>query len=242
MLPEVSIIIPCLNEAATLPIVIEKALRSFKRLHLKGEVVVADNGSTDGSVKVASKFGARVVHCSQKGYGNALRCGFKNAKGKYLIMGDADDSYDFSRIDKFIDELKNGTDLVMGTRLKGTIHKGAMPALHRYLGTPVLTFLINIFFGIKISDCNCGMRGLTRTAFDKLQMVSGGMEFASEMVIKAGIKKLKIKEIPIHFYPDKRGRKPHLKTWSDGWRHLKFIFGSLFSKSVLVREAKKNGR
>lgn len=239
---EVSIIIPCLNEAATLPIVIDKALKSFQRLHLKGEVVISDNGSTDGSVKIAEKFGARVVHCPQKGYGNALRCGFKNAKGKYLIMGDADDSYDFARIDKFVDELKKGADLVMGTRLRGTIHKGAMPWLHRYLGTPVLTFLINLFFGTKISDCNCGMRGLTKGSFEKLQMVSGGMEFASEMVIKAGLFKLIIKEIPIHFYRDKRGRKPHLKTWSDGWRHLKFIFGSFLSKPVLVKDVSKKSR
>lgn len=231
MLPDVSIIIPCLNEAATLPIVIEKALQSFERLRIKGEVVISDNGSTDGSVKVAEKFGARVVHCSHKGYGNALRCGFENAKGKYLIMGDADDSYNFLHIDRFIDELQNGADMVMGTRLKGTIHKGAMPPLHRYLGTPVLTFLINLFFGTKISDCNCGMRGLTKETFKKLHMSSGGMEFASEMVIKAGMLKLKIREIPIHFYPDKRGRKPHLKTWSDGWRHLKFIMRSLFAKS-----------
>jgi glycosyltransferase involved in cell wall biosynthesis len=239
MLPDVSIIIPCLNEASTLPIVIEKALKSFKRLNLRGEVVVSDNGSTDGSVKVASKFGARVIHCAQKGYGNALRYGFKQAKGKYFIMGDADDSYDFSNIDKFVSELRKGADLVMGTRLKGTIHRGAMPWLHRYLGTPVLTFLINLFFGTRISDCNCGMRGLTKEAFEKLHLKSGGMEFASEMVIKAGIQNLKIMEIPIHFYKDKRGRKPHLKTWSDGWRHLKFIFVSFFSKSRLLRKSER---
>jgi len=236
MQTEVSIVIPCLNEAGTLPIVIEKAFKSFKRLKISGEVVISDNGSTDESTKIAQKFGARVVHCAQKGYGNALRYGFKQAKGKYLIMGDADDSYDFSHIEGFMRELRKGADMVMGTRLKGNIHRGAMPWLHRYLGTPVLTFLINIFFQTKISDCNCGMRGLTKKAFEKLQLKATGMEFASEMVIKAGIKKLKIKEIPIHFYKDKRGRRPHLKTWSDGWRHLKFIMRSFFAKSAAAKK------
>lgn len=221
--PEFSIVIPCLNEEKTLPVVLQKAFSSFKRLKLNGEVVVSDNGSTDDSVKVAERMGARVVHCSQKGYGNALITGFQAAKGKYMIMGDADDSYNFEEIDGYVARLREGNDLVMGTRLKGHIQKGAMPFLHRYLGTPVLTFLLNLFFGTKISDCNCGMRGITRTAFEKLQLESGGMEFASEMIVKAGMLRMKICEIPITLYKDKRGRKPHLNTWRDGWRHLKFM-------------------
>lgn len=220
---EVSIVIPCLNEEKTLPIVIKKALGSFERLNIKGEVVVSDNGSTDNSVKIAEDLGARVVHCPKKGYGNALKCGFSEAYGKYLIHGDADDSYDFSKIDGFVHYLRKGYEMVIGTRLKGKIEEGAMPFLHRYLGTPILTFILNLFFGTRISDCNCGMRGLTKKAFEKMALTSGGMEFASEMVIKAGILKLKIKEIPITLYRDKRDRPPHLNTWRDGWRHLRFM-------------------
>lgn len=221
--PEFSIVIPCLNEEKTLQLVIQKALSTFQRLGIRGEVVVSDNGSTDDSVKVTQQAGARVIHCPSKGYGNALIAGFGGAYGKYMIMGDADDSYNFEEIDGFIDRLRDGYDLVMGTRLKGHIQEGAMPFLHRYLGTPVLTFLLNLFFGTKISDCNCGMRGITKKAFESLQLESAGMEFASEMIIKAGIHKLKICEIPITLYKDKRGRKPHLNTWRDGWRHLKFM-------------------
>ncbi len=220
---ELSIVIPCLNEAKTLPIVIKKGLDSFKRLKIEGEVIIADNGSSDNSVEIAKKHGARVVHCPKKGYGNALIGGFNKAYGKYLIMGDADDSYNFAEIDDFVKYLRQGYGIVMGTRLKGRIEKGAMPWLHRYLGTPVLTFILNLFFGTKISDCNCGMRGLTKETFRKLDLHSSGMEFASEMIIKAGILKLKLKEIPITLYPDKRDRSPHLHTWRDGWRHLKFM-------------------
>ncbi len=221
--PEFSIVIPCLNEAKTLPIVLEKAFGAFKRLGIQGEVVVADNGSEDDSVKIAGKHGARVVHCAEKGYGNALKGGFHAAKGKYMIMGDADDSYNFEEIDGFAENLRGGFDLVMGSRFKGHIQKGAMPFLHRYLGTPVLTFLLNLFFGTKISDCNCGMRGLSKSVFEELKLEAEGMEFASEMIIKAGIMHLKIKEIPVTLYKDKRDRKPHLNTWRDGWRHLKFM-------------------
>jgi len=220
---EFSIVIPCLNEEKTLAIVIGKALGSIERLKIKAEIVVADNGSTDRSVEIAEELGARVVHCAEKGYGNALKGGFAGARGKYLIHGDADDSYDFGKIDGYVFYLKKGYDLVIGTRLKGRIEKGAMPFLHRYLGTPVLTFVLNRFFGTRISDCNCGMRGLTREAFEKMRLNSGGMELASEMVIKAGILKLKIKEIPIVLHRDKRDKKPHLNTWSDGWRHLRFM-------------------
>lgn len=221
--PEVSIVIPCLNEEKTLPIVIKKGFRAFKTLGIKGEVVVADNGSTDNSVVLAESLGARVVNCPEKGYGNALKCGFKAANADFLIMGDADDSYNFLKIEGFVENLRKGYELVIGSRLKGRIERGAMPFLHRYLGTPVLTFILNLFFGTKISDCNCGMRGLRRAAFEKMNLVSGGMEFASEMVIKAGILKMKIKEIPITLHRDKRDRPPHLNTWRDGWRHLKFM-------------------
>jgi len=220
---ELSIVIPCLNEARTLPIVVPKALKSLARLGIHGEVIVVDNGSTDDSVAIAQQLGARVVHCQRRGYGNALKTGFEAAKGKYLLMGDADDSYNFDEIDGFVKYLREGYEMVVGTRLKGRIEEGAMPASHRYLGTPVLTFLLNLFFGTRISDCNCGMRGLTKLAFEKLPLETEGMEFVSEMVIKAGINKLTIKEIPITLYRDKRDRKPHLNTWRDGWRNLRFM-------------------
>jgi glycosyltransferase involved in cell wall biosynthesis len=220
---ELSIVIPCLNEEKTLPLVIEKSLTSIRRLGIDGEVLVSDNGSTDKSVEVSKLAGARVVHCQKRGYGNALSFGFAEAKGKYVIMGDADDSYDFNEIEDFVEFLRKGYDIVMGTRIGGKIEKGAMPFLHRYLGTPVLTFLINLFFGTRITDCNCGMRGLSKKALEKMNLVSDGMEFASEMIIKAGMLHLKIKEIPITLHVDKRERAPHLHTWRDGWRHLKFI-------------------
>jgi len=217
---ELSIVIPCLNEKDTIGLVVQKAMTSLQKLGLQGEVLVSDNGSNDGSVQIANNLGARVVPCSRKGYGNALKSGLSSAAGKYLIMGDADDSYNFAEIDDFIKYLQKDNDIVIGTRLRGKIEKGAMPFLHRYLGTPVLTFIINMLFGTKISDCNCGMRGVRKDAFEKLNLESSGMEFASEMIIKAGILKLKIKEIPISFYRDKRNRSPHLNTWRDGWRHL----------------------
>lgn len=228
---EFSVVIPCLNEEKTLPIVIKKSLVSFERLKIKGEVIVADNGSTDQSREVAKKMGARVIEVSEKGYGNALIGGMNGAKGKYLIMGDADDSYNFEEIDDFVKGIREGNDVVMGTRLKGRIEKGAMPFLHHYLGTPILTKVLNLFFGTKISDCNCGMRALTKEAFEKMKLQSPGMEFASEMMIKAGLLKLKIKEIPITLYRDKRDKAPHLNTWSDGWRHLRFMF--LYSPTYL---------
>ncbi len=202
---------------------IRKGLQSMKRLGIEGEVIVSDNGSTDDSVAVATREGARVVRCPKKGYGNALFSGFTEAHGTYLLMGDADDSYNFEEIDDFVKYLRQGHEFVIGTRLKGRIEEGAMPFLHRYLGTPVLTFILNLFFGTGISDCNCGMRGLTKAAFERLELKSGGMEFASEMVIKAGIMRLRMKEIPITLYRDKRDRAPHLHTWRDGWRHLKFM-------------------
>lgn len=228
---ELSIVIPCLNEERTLSIVVKKAQRSMDRLKIDGEIIIVDNGSEDDSVKIANNLGVRVVYCTKKGYGNALRRGFEKALGKFFIMGDADDSYDFEKIDDFLKYLREGNDIVIGTRLGGKIEKGAMPFLHRYLGTPILTFIINKFFGTKISDCNCGMRGLSSSAFKKLNLESVGMEFASEMLIKAGIMKLKIKEIPIILYKDKRGKSSHLHTWRDGWRHLKFIL--LYAPNVV---------
>lgn len=220
---QLSIIIPCLNEEKTLPIVIGKAFSALDRLGLDGEVVVSNNGSTDNSAAVAMACGARVVHCPYKGYGNTLIYGMRAARGQWLLFADADDSYNFEEIDDFVQGLDEGYDVVMGTRLKGRIEPGAMPLLHRYLGTPVLTRILNRFFSIRITDCNCGMRAMTKQAFEEMKLHSEGMEFASEMLIKAGILKQTIKEVPITLYKDKRGRPPHLRTWSDGWRHLRFM-------------------
>lgn len=220
---EVSVIIPCLNEEKTLPACIETAQNAMHAAGISGEVIVSDNGSTDQSVAVAIKKGARVVHEARKGYGNAITCGMRASQGKFLIMGDGDGSYDFNDIPKFISALGEGADFVMGSRLKGTIHPGAMPLLNRYLGTPVLTFLINLFFKSRISDVNCGLRALTKEAFDSLRLKAGGMELASEMVIKASLLGLKIVEIPTVLFPDIRDRPPHLRPLRDGWRHLRFL-------------------
>ena len=220
---EVSFVIPCLNEEKTLPVAISFAKEAINALGTSCEIVVADNGSTDRSIDIAQQLGARVVPVEDKGYGNALIGGIRAANGQFIVMGDADGTYDFREIIPFIQKLREGFDLVMGSRLKGAIHQGAMPFLHRYLGTPVLTFLIRTFFHIPISDCNCGMRAFTKAAFEKIGMVSGGMEFASEMLIKAGLLKLRVAEIPCSLLKDTRERAPHLKTWRDGWRHLKFI-------------------
>lgn len=226
-----SIVIPCLNEEETLALVIKKAQASLRNLKIAGEVIVADNGSTDRSVAIAEALGARVVHVAERGYGSALIAGMHSAEGRYILMGDADDSYNFEEIEPFLEHIQKGFDLVIGTRLKGHIEPGAMPFLHRYLGTPVLTFILNHLFKTKISDCNSGMRCITKTAFERLHLSSRGMEFASEMLIKAGLIKLKIKEFPITLYKDKRSRPPHLNTWRDGWRHLKFMF--LYSPTAL---------
>jgi glycosyltransferase involved in cell wall biosynthesis len=221
--PEVSVVVPCLNESKTLRPVIECATRAFKQYGFRGEVIVANNGSTDDSKDIAVSCGARVVDVPQKGYGSALIGGIQAARGSYVIFGDADDTYDFMEIDRFVRALKDGNDFVMGTRLKGTIEDNAMPELHRYFGTPILTFLINHFFKTRISDCNCGLRGFSKEAFAKMDVHSTGMEFASEMIIKAGLLKLKMTEVPVTLRVDMRGRLPHLRTWQDGWRHLRFI-------------------
>ena len=220
---EVSVVIPCLNEESTLPTCIETARNAMSRAGIEGEVVVSDNGSTDQSREVAKNYGARVVNAAKKGYGHAIISGMRAARGKFLVMGDADGSYDFNEIPKFIEPLRNGTDFVMGSRIRGTIHSGAMPFLNRYLGTPVLTFLINLFFKAGISDVNCGLRALTKVAFDRLHLRAGGMELASEMVIKASLLGLKIVEIPTVLFPDIRDRPPHLRPLRDGWRHLRFL-------------------
>jgi glycosyltransferase involved in cell wall biosynthesis len=220
---ELSVVIPCLNEEKTLPHCIAIAKNAMHKAGINGEVVISDNGSTDRSVEIAQENGARVVHAARKGYGNAIISGMRGAKGKFLIMGDADGSYDFNDIPKFIGPLREGADFVMGSRIKGTIHPGAMPFLNRHLGTPVLTSLINLFFKSKISDVNCGLRALTKKAFDRLNLKAGGMELASEMVIKACLADLQIVEVPTSLSPDNRDRAPHLRPFRDGWRHLRFI-------------------
>jgi len=219
---EVSVVMPCLNEAETLETCIRKALDFFARSRVSGEVVVADNGSTDGSIDIARGAGARVVHVEKKGYGNALMGGFEAAKGKYLIMGDADDSYDFQNLMPFIEKLRAGYDVVMGNRFRGGIKKGAMPWHHRYIGNPVLTGVLNLFFRSGIGDAHCGLRGLSREAFNGLHLRTTGMEFASEMVVKAAYR-LKMTEVPTVLSPDGRSRPPHLRSFRDGWRHLRFL-------------------
>jgi glycosyltransferase involved in cell wall biosynthesis len=218
-----SIIMPCLNEAETVEVCVTKACEFIANHNIVGEVIVADNGSTDGSQKLAAEAGARVVQIHEKGYGNALLGGIKAARGKFIIMGDADDSYSFLELKPFIDALDEGFDLVMGNRFLGGISPNAMPFLHRYLGNPVLSWLGRIFFNIDIGDFHCGLRGFRRDVILALDLQTTGMEFASEMVVKASLKKLNITEVPTVLYPDGRSRPPHLRTWSDGWRHLRFL-------------------
>lgn len=221
--PVVSAIIPCLNEERTLGICIRKALDVFAARGISGEVVVGDNGSSDRSVEIAESLGARVVHQRVKGYGAAISAAAESARGKYLIMADADDSYDWSKLGDFVDALEGGADLVMGNRFAGGIEPGAMPPLHRYLGNPVLSTIARWLHHSPIHDFHCGMRGFTRDAFRRIGARSPGMEFASEMVINAHRAGLVIREVPIKLYPDKRGRPPHLRSFRDGWRHLRLI-------------------
>jgi glycosyltransferase involved in cell wall biosynthesis len=220
---EVSIVIPCLNEAATLGACIDKASRSLQELGVHGEVVVADNGSTDGSESIAAEHGARVVHVQRRGYGSALMAGIAAARGEFVVMGDADDSYDFSNLHPFVERLREGYDLVVGNRFAGGIHPGAMPFLHKYLGNPVLTRIAKRFFGSPVGDVYCGLRGFRRSAIQSLDLRATGMEFAIEMVIKASFGGLRIAEVPTTLAPDRRGRPPHLRTWRDGWRSLRFL-------------------
>ena len=219
----VSAIIPCLNEERTLGACIKKAQDSFARRGIKGEVVVGDNGSTDRSVEIAESLGARVVHQPIKGYGAAIAAAVGGSRGKYLIMADADESYDWGELDAFIDALEDGAEFVMGNRFAGGIEDGAMPPLHRYLGNPVLSAVARWLHRSPIRDFHCGMRGFTREAFARMGPRSPGMEFASEMVINAHRVGLDIREVPIKLYPDKRDRPPHLRSFRDGWRHLRLI-------------------
>ncbi len=214
---------PCLNEAETLAICITKAQSFLDKNNVIGEIIVADNGSTDGSIDIAKSHNASVIHVEQKGYGSALKAGIDAANGKYVIMGDADDSYDFSSLMLYLTELRNGKDLVMGNRFKGGIEKGAMPSLHKYLGNPVLSFIGRLFFKINISDFHCGLRGFSKSAYKTMNLKTSGMEFASEMVVKSKLNNLSIAEVPTKLHKDGRTRAPHLKTWSDGWRHLRFL-------------------
>ncbi|MFT4669485.1 MAG: glycosyltransferase involved in cell wall biosynthesis [Flavobacteriaceae bacterium] len=223
MKPEFSVVMPCLNEAETLAVCIKKAQGYFELEGINGEVVIADNGSTDGSQAIANKLNARVVDVPEKGYGSALNGGILAADGTYVIMGDADDSYDFSNLNAYVMKLREGYDLVMGNRFKGGIKKGAMPALHKYLGNPVLSFIGRLFFKSKIGDFHCGLRGFNKEAYGKMDMKTTGMEFASEMIVKASLKNLKIAEVPTILSPAGRTRPPHLNTWRDGWRHLRFL-------------------
>jgi glycosyltransferase involved in cell wall biosynthesis len=226
-----TVVMPCLNERETVGRCVDAAVETMGSMGVSGEVVVVDNGSTDGSPEIASARGARVVFEQRKGYGSALRRGCDEATGRYILMADADESYDFRQMAPFVEGLQAGADLVMGTRIRGTILPGAMPWKNRYIGNPISTALLNRLFGARVTDVHCGMRALTKAAYQSLDLRTTGMEFASEMVIRAAMSGLKITEIPIVFHPDNRGRPPHLRPWRDGWRHLKTIL--IFSPTAL---------
>lgn len=219
----VSVVLPCLNEAETLERCVRRALEAMAEAGLPGEVIVADNGSTDGSREIARRAGARVVDVPERGYGAALLGGISAARGRHVVMGDADDSYDFGEVPAFVAKLEEGHDLVMGSRFRGRIEPGAMPPLHRWLGNPVLSFLGRLFFRVPTSDFHCGIRAFRKEAVDRLDLRTTGMEFASEMVVKAALFGLRIAEIPVTLRRDGRSRPPHLRTWRDGWRHLRFL-------------------
>ena len=221
--PALSVVMPCLNEGLTLGTCIKKAFATMQRLNIAGEVIVADNGSKDGSQTIAMQLGARVIPVPTPGYGSALRGGIAAARGRYVIMGDSDDSYDFTQLGDFLSKLDEGYDLVMGNRFQGEIRPGAMPILHRYLGNPVLSWLGRVFFGCPVGDFQCGLRGFRKSAIDQLDLRTIGMEFSTEMVVKATLFKLRIAEIPTVLSPDGRDRPPHLRTWRDGWRYLRFL-------------------
>lgn len=220
---ELSIVMPCLNEAATIAHCVAEARGYLARAGIVGEVVVADNGSEDGSCKLATQAGARVVAIAERGYGAALRGGITAARGRFIIMGDADASYDFEHLDAFVSKLREGFDVVMGNRFQGGIHSDAMPVLHKYLGNPLLSFIGRLFFRVQIGDFHCGLRGFSRQAILRLNLTTSGMEFASEMVVKAALARLRITEVPTTLSVDGRDRPPHLRTWRDGWRHLRFL-------------------
>ena len=220
---EVSVVMPCLNEAETLEACIVKAQRALQQAHIAGEIVIADNGSSDGSLQIAERLGAKVVNVQAKGYGSALMGGIAAASGQYVVMGDADDSYDFGHIPRFVEQLRKGADVVMGNRFRGGIQKNAMPPLHRYFGNPALTRLGRLFFKSPVGDFYCGLRGFRKDAYERMALRTTGMEFATEMVVKATLLELRIAEVPTTLSPDGRNRPPHLRTWRDGWRTLRFF-------------------
>jgi glycosyltransferase involved in cell wall biosynthesis len=224
---DVSIVMPCLNEAETLAKCIGHAQRAVASGGFSAEIIVADNGSTDGSQLIARDLGVRVVDVSRRGYGSALIAGIDAARGRFVVMGDADDSYDFEAIGPLVDKLGEGYDLVVGNRFMGGIEPGAMPWLHRWIGNPVLTLISRVFFHTPVGDAHCGLRGFRKDSYERMRLRATGMEFASEMVIKASLKGMRIAEVPVALRPDGRSRPPHLRTWRDGWRHLRFML--LFS-------------
>ena len=221
--PELTILMPCLNEAETIATCVKKASSYLSKSNIRGEILVADNGSTDGSREIAQGLGARVVSICERGYGAALIGGIEAAKGHFVIMGDADDSYDFSQLDGFVAKLREGYDLVIGNRFKGGIEPGAMPALHRWLGNPLLSFIGRIFFKAELGDFHCGLRGFNTSAVRNLKLRSRGMEFASEMVVRCRLARMRIAEVPTTLKKDGRSHPSHLRTWRDGWRHLRFL-------------------
>jgi glycosyltransferase involved in cell wall biosynthesis len=220
---ELTVLMPCLNEAETLATCVGKAKKWISEAGIEAEVLIADNGSTDGSQTIARELGARVIEVEEKGYGAALFAGATEARGKYIVMGDSDDSYDFSKLDPFLEKLRNGADLVMGNRFAGGIAPGAMPWKNKYIGNPALSFIGRSLFGIKAKDFHCGLRGFSKEAFHKMDLRTTGMEFASEMVIKSQLLGLHVSEVPTTLSKDGRSRPPHLKPWRDGWRHLRFM-------------------
>ncbi len=220
---ELSVVMPCLNEAETLADCILQAQTAMEANGIAGEIIVADNGSTDGSQEIAASLGARVVDVPRKGYGSALMGGIAAARGRHIIMGDADGSYDFGHIPRILQELRGGADLVMGNRFRGGIEEGAMPLLHKYLGNPVLTCIGKLFFKSTCGDFHCGLRGFSKSAYERMDLRTTGMEFASEMVVKASLFRMRVVEVPTTLSPDGRSRSPHLRTWRDGWRHLRFM-------------------
>jgi glycosyltransferase involved in cell wall biosynthesis len=237
---EVSVVIPCLNEARTLAHCIAQARLGLAALGVPGEIVVADNGSSDGSAAIAEAHGASVVHVERKGYGSALLAGIAAARGRFIVMGDGDASYDFSQIAPFIERLRAGDDLVLGNRFRGGIRPGAMPWSNRYIGNPILTGLLNLFFRTTVGDAHCGLRAFRKDAIATLELAAPGMEFASEMIVKASLGGLRISEVPTVLHPDGRGRPPHLRRFRDGWRHLRLLvalrvqaFRSRFKRSRL---------
>ncbi len=226
-----TVVIPCLNEEKTIEICIKKCLESFQKLGIEGEVLVVDNGSSDNSKELAKNCGARVVFCEEKGYGNAIKFGFQDAiknKSDFVLMGDADNTYDFLEIPLLYNAMSDDVDMVIGSRLRGKIEKGAMPNMHRYLGTPVLTFVLNLLYGTRITDSQCGMRLMRISKLEQIQFKTTGMEFASEILVEFAKHKFKIKEVPISLNCAPLGRVPHLRAWRDGWRHLTYLIKERF--------------